>query len=68
MQHLRLLGNVFSTISSLTFASHGVLEGGKPFDAAFMLCDDNHLTLLDIVRSRLPAAELPCSLPATLQS
>jgi CHAT domain-containing protein len=39
------------------FACHGVLEGGKPFDAAFKLRGDNHLTLLDIVRSRLPAAE-----------
>jgi CHAT domain-containing protein len=39
------------------FACHGVLETGKPFDAAFKLRDDNRLTLLDIVRSRLPAAE-----------
>jgi CHAT domain-containing protein len=39
------------------FACHGVLETGKPFDAAFQLRGDNRLTLLDIVRSRLPAAE-----------
>jgi CHAT domain-containing protein len=39
------------------FACHGILEGGKPFDAAFKLRGDNHLTLLDIIRSRLPAAQ-----------
>jgi CHAT domain-containing protein len=39
------------------FACHGVLETGKPFDAAFQLRGDNRLTLLDIVRSRLPTAE-----------
>ena len=36
---------------------HGVLEIGKPFDAFFMLHKDTRLTLLDIVRSRLPTAE-----------
>ncbi|KAI0246403.1 CHAT domain-containing protein [Lactifluus subvellereus] len=39
------------------FACHGVLEAGKPFDASFMLLGHNRLTLLDIVRSQLPAAE-----------
>ncbi|KAI0250890.1 CHAT domain-containing protein [Lactifluus subvellereus] len=39
------------------FACHGILEAGKPFDASFKLHDDDHLTLLDIVRSRLPSAE-----------
>ena len=40
------------------FACHGTLEAGKPFDARFELHGDTHLTLLDIVRARLPAAEL----------
>jgi CHAT domain-containing protein len=39
------------------FACHGVLETGKPFEACFKLHGDSRLTLLDIVRSRLPDAE-----------
>ena len=39
------------------FTCHGVLEEGKPFDASFILRGGNRLTLLDIVRSRLPTAE-----------
>ena len=39
------------------FACHGVLEAGKPFDASFKLHGGSHLTLLDIVQSRLPDAE-----------
>ncbi|KAI0291164.1 CHAT domain-containing protein [Multifurca ochricompacta] len=39
------------------FVCHGKLETGKPFDASFKLFDDERLTLLDIVRSQLPAAE-----------
>ena len=39
------------------FACHGILEAGKPFDASFKLHEDSRLTLLDIVRSRLPNAE-----------
>ncbi|KAF8265309.1 CHAT domain-containing protein [Lactarius quietus] len=39
------------------FACHGTLESGKPFDAAFELCRDERLTLLEIVRSHLPTAE-----------
>ncbi|KAH9012803.1 CHAT domain-containing protein [Lactarius pseudohatsudake] len=39
------------------FACHGVLETGKPFEASFKLHGGSRLTLLDIVRSRLPAAE-----------
>ncbi|KAH9047130.1 CHAT domain-containing protein [Lactarius hengduanensis] len=39
------------------FACHGVLETGKPFEASFKLHGDSRLTLLDIVRSRLPDAE-----------
>ena len=35
---------------------HGILEQGKPFDASFKLYKDK-LSLLDIVRSRLPDAE-----------
>ncbi|KAI0298392.1 CHAT domain-containing protein [Multifurca ochricompacta] len=39
------------------FVCHGKLETGKPFDASFKLYEDERLTLLDIVRSQLPAAE-----------
>ena len=39
------------------FVCHGMLEAGKPFDAGFELHGNKRLTLLDIVRSRLPAAE-----------
>ncbi|KAH9041481.1 CHAT domain-containing protein [Lactarius deliciosus] len=39
------------------FACHGNLERGKPFDASFRLHNGERLTLLDIVRSRLPNAE-----------
>jgi len=39
------------------FACHGNLETGKPFDASFQLHGGERLTLLDIVRSRLPNAE-----------
>ena len=39
------------------FACHGELEAGKPFDASFKLHGGSRLTLLDIVRSRLPDAE-----------
>ncbi|KAH9991651.1 hypothetical protein BJV74DRAFT_795916 [Russula compacta] len=38
-------------------SSHGILEMGKPFDAFFKLYKGTRLTLLDIVRSRLPTAE-----------
>ncbi|KAI0298357.1 CHAT domain-containing protein [Multifurca ochricompacta] len=39
------------------FVCHGTLETGKPFDASFKLFNDERLTLLDIVKSRLPAGE-----------
>ena len=39
------------------FICHSALETEKPFDAGFELYGDERLTLLDIVRSRLPAAE-----------
>jgi CHAT domain-containing protein len=39
------------------FVCHGSLEARKPFDAGFELHANERLTLLDIVRSRLPAAE-----------
>ncbi|KAF8270142.1 CHAT domain-containing protein [Lactarius quietus] len=39
------------------FACHGNLETGKPFDASFQLHGGERLTLLEIVRSRLPNAE-----------
>ncbi|KAH9977044.1 CHAT domain-containing protein [Lactifluus volemus] len=39
------------------FVCHGNLEPGKPFDASFKLYGGQQLTLLEIVRSRLPAAE-----------
>ena len=39
------------------FICHGTLETEKPFDAGFELYGNERLTLLDIVRARLPAAE-----------
>ena len=39
------------------FACHGTLETGKPFEAGFELHGDARLTLLEIVRANLPAAE-----------
>ena len=39
------------------FVCHGNLVPEKPFDASFGLHEGNRLTLLDIVRSRLPTAE-----------
>ncbi|KAI0255292.1 CHAT domain-containing protein [Lactifluus subvellereus] len=39
------------------FVCHGILELGRPFDASFKLFQSKRLTLLDIVRSRLPNAE-----------
>jgi CHAT domain-containing protein len=39
------------------FVCHGNLERGKPLDASLRLYGDEQLTLLDIVRSRLPLAE-----------
>ena len=40
------------------FACHGKLEAGKPFEAGFELHGDERLTLLEIVRSHVPTAEL----------
>ena len=40
------------------FACHGILETGKPFEASFELHGGSRLTLLNIVQSRLPDAEL----------
>ena len=39
------------------FACHGNLAAGKPFDAGFELHGNTRLTLLEIVRSHIPAAE-----------
>jgi len=39
------------------FVCHGNLVPEKPFDASFGLHEGNRLTLLDLVRSRLPTAE-----------
>ncbi len=36
---------------------HGILEPGKPFDSSFKLYNGKRLSLLDVVRSRLPNAE-----------
>ena len=47
-----MMGHQFAHISC-----HGILETGRPFDASFKLHEGAHLTLLDIVRSRLPNAE-----------
>ena len=38
-------------------AYHGTLETTRPFDAALFLCNSERLTLLDFVRSQLPAGE-----------
>ena len=40
------------------FACHGTLEAGKPFEAGFELYGGERLTLLEIVRSHLPTAEI----------
>ena len=39
------------------FVCHGTLEAKKPFEAGFELYGNERLTLLEIVRSHLPAAE-----------
>ncbi|KAN0128206.1 hypothetical protein V8E53_013972, partial [Lactarius tabidus] len=39
------------------FACYGFLETGKPFEASFKLHENSRLTLLGIVRSRLPDAQ-----------
>ena len=39
------------------FACHGTLEAGKPFEAGFEFHGEVRLTLLEIVRANLPAAE-----------
>ena len=39
------------------FSCHGILETGKPFGPSFKLCQGKHLTLLNIIQSRLPSAE-----------
>jgi CHAT domain-containing protein len=39
------------------FSCHGILETGKPFDSSFELHDGKRLSLLEIIRSRLPSAE-----------
>jgi len=39
------------------FTCHGILEAGRPFDASFKLYQGQRLTLLEIIRSRLPSAK-----------
>ena len=39
------------------FACHGTLKSGQPFNSAFILANDERLTLLEIIKSRLPDAE-----------
>jgi len=39
------------------FSCHGTLDTGKPYDASFKLYQGKRLTLLEIIRSRLPSAE-----------
>jgi CHAT domain len=39
------------------FVSYGKLESSRPFDASFQLYAGKRLTLLEIVRSRVPSAE-----------
>ena len=43
-------------------ACHGVSQTGTPPSASFRRRDDNHLTILDVVRTRLPAAEFVMAL------
>ena len=43
--------------SFVHISCHGNLETGKPFDAFFKLYEGARLTLLDVVRSRLPTGE-----------
>ena len=38
-------------------ACHGILEPGKPFESSFRLYRGDRLTLLEIIRARLPNAE-----------
>ncbi|KAH9993126.1 CHAT domain-containing protein [Russula compacta] len=61
-----LSGNMATPIDTLDrlrehrfahISCHGILESGKPFNTFFKLHESEHLTLLDIVRSRLPMAE-----------
>jgi CHAT domain-containing protein len=40
------------------FACHGVLQPGRPFESSFLLQHKTHLTLLHIVKSHVPTAEL----------
>ncbi|KAI0252147.1 CHAT domain-containing protein [Lactifluus subvellereus] len=40
------------------FASHGVLQQGRPFESSFLLQHNTHLTLLHIAKSHIPTAEL----------
>jgi CHAT domain-containing protein len=40
------------------FACHGVLQPGRPFESSFLLQHKTHLTLLQIVKSHVPTAEL----------
>ncbi|KAH9973154.1 CHAT domain-containing protein [Russula compacta] len=60
---LRQKATAISTLERLKhhrfahISCHGTLETGKPFDAFFKLFKGSRLTLLDIVRSRLPSAE-----------
>jgi len=50
------------------FVCHGNLVPEKPFEASFGLHGDNRLTLLDIVRSRLPMQSSHSSRLATQQN
>ncbi|KAH9162890.1 CHAT domain-containing protein [Lactarius sanguifluus] len=54
--HTSVIGGL-RTNRLVHIACHGVLETGKPFEASFKLYGGERLTLLDIVRSRLPDAE-----------
>lgn len=39
------------------FACHGTLKEGQPFNSAFILANNDRLTLLDLIKSHLPNAE-----------
>ena len=47
----------FQSHKFVHFACHGKLEAGKPFEGGFELHEKKRLTLLEIVRAKLPIAE-----------
>jgi CHAT domain-containing protein len=56
-RHNRVSSRCLQCHQLVHFVCHGTLEAKKPFDAGFELHGNERLTLLEIVRSHLPAAE-----------